>query len=355
MTKEIKSLTGLRGVAAMWIVLHHYFGSAKTGNIVLEAISNIFSNGYLAVDFFFVLSSFVLCYSYEKSFSVTVNRESYKNFMIKRFIRIYPLLIFMLLFSFIVLYRQHWIYFPYYISLTFIFLSETYRKIDSLAITWSLACEFVLYFIFPFLFLLFTRYKNLLKFVIPISALLYLYIFFADTITLSGEGFVRETIHNSKGLINTPYGTSAIIRCFSGYLLGILSFHYYKSGKSFNTPLLILLIILSLLIKKADIVILICIAFLLPSLINKSSSLVSNLLSSKVIYFLGTISYSIYLIHIVPLILIDMFKNDLLNFLPLYVYKVVGVVLTISFSILTYYNIEKRFSLLLNKYLIKIK
>jgi peptidoglycan/LPS O-acetylase OafA/YrhL len=107
MTKEIKSLTGLRGIAAMWIVLHHYFGSAKTGNIVLEAISNIFSNGYLAVDFFFVLSSFVLCYSYEKSFSVTVNRESYKNFMIKRFIRIYPLLIFMLLFSFIVYFTDN--------------------------------------------------------------------------------------------------------------------------------------------------------------------------------------------------------------------------------------------------------
>ncbi|RMZ59038.1 acyltransferase [Chryseobacterium nematophagum] len=159
MKKEIQALTGLRAISALWVVFHHYFGSIQPQNIFLKAIGNIMSNGYLAVDFFFILSSMVLCYSYEKYFTKEITWKHYKEFIIKRFIRIYPMLLFVILISFLFLFRDHWRYFPFYISLIFTFLSEKHRIITSLGITWSLSCELISYFVFPFLFIYFQKAK----------------------------------------------------------------------------------------------------------------------------------------------------------------------------------------------------
>jgi hypothetical protein len=59
---EIKSLTGLRGVAACAVVLYHYQGSdAGLGRFVLH--------GYTAVDLFFALSGFVMALTYAGAFA----------------------------------------------------------------------------------------------------------------------------------------------------------------------------------------------------------------------------------------------------------------------------------------------
>ncbi|WP_162034228.1 acyltransferase family protein [Chryseobacterium potabilaquae] len=353
MKKEIDVLTGLRGISALWVIFHHYFSLPPTQNIALKAIENTLSNGYLAVDFFFILSSFVLCYSYEKYFREDIKKDHYKEFIIKRFIRIYPMLIFIVLVSFLFLFKDHWRYFPFYISLTFIFLAEKYRVISSLGITWSLSCELILYFIFPFLFLYFQKRKHYLTLIIPLAIVLFYYVYFFDTITFSTEGLVYENIHNSKGLINTPYGLSAIVRCFAGYLLGILSFHFYKSGRIINISWGLFIIIISLLLKKMDVIILISFSFSLSSIIQQPQIFISKILSSKWALFLGKISYSIYLIHIIPLLILDSHKTYLLQFLPLFVYKFFCIILTIGISVITYYMIEIRFSQLLKNFFIK--
>ena len=53
-------LDGLRGVAAMLVVAYHLFETYYHG-----APNQPINHGYLAVDFFFVLSGFVIGYAYD--------------------------------------------------------------------------------------------------------------------------------------------------------------------------------------------------------------------------------------------------------------------------------------------------
>jgi peptidoglycan/LPS O-acetylase OafA/YrhL len=46
---------------------------------------------YLMVDFFFILSGFILCHVYGKYFAESVSRKEFKKFSIARFARVYPL------------------------------------------------------------------------------------------------------------------------------------------------------------------------------------------------------------------------------------------------------------------------
>ncbi len=78
-------LDGLRGVAAMLVVVYHlletYFHSAPNQPV---------NHGYLAVDFFFVLSGFVIGYAYDDRW----NRMSTWDFFKRRLIRLHPIVIF---------------------------------------------------------------------------------------------------------------------------------------------------------------------------------------------------------------------------------------------------------------------
>lgn len=53
-------LDGLRGVAALVVVCYHLIECYPA-----EQVNKFFSHGYLAVDFFFALSGFVLGYAYD--------------------------------------------------------------------------------------------------------------------------------------------------------------------------------------------------------------------------------------------------------------------------------------------------
>src|ERR1700744_4959496 len=75
--QDIPALTGLRGVAALWVVLFH---------MELETPIPIIEKGYLGVDIFFILSGFILMHVYadRKEFN-------YNEFVRARLARIYPL------------------------------------------------------------------------------------------------------------------------------------------------------------------------------------------------------------------------------------------------------------------------
>src|SRR6478609_4625992 len=94
-TGEITALTSLRGVAAMAVLLFHLrheFGPA----IDPDRFTHFLERSYLFVDFFFVLSGFVIALSYGHIFSRAIAKRDYGNFLVKRLARIYPLHIVML-------------------------------------------------------------------------------------------------------------------------------------------------------------------------------------------------------------------------------------------------------------------
>ncbi|MDE6271153.1 MAG: acyltransferase [Muribaculaceae bacterium] len=79
-------LDGLRGVAAVLVILYH-FGEA----FAVNPVTQFMNHGYLAVDFFFVLSGFVLGYAYDKP--MASGRLTSGGFMLRRVIRLHPMVV----------------------------------------------------------------------------------------------------------------------------------------------------------------------------------------------------------------------------------------------------------------------
>ena len=77
-------LDGLRGVAALMVVLFHIFETYSKGPAF-----QIVNHGYLAVDFFFVLSGFVVGYAYDDRW----DRMSTWGFFKRRLTRLHPMVI----------------------------------------------------------------------------------------------------------------------------------------------------------------------------------------------------------------------------------------------------------------------
>ena len=86
----IPSLTGIRGVAAVWVVLFHLGGvcSSVFGIARLQAIP-IVASGWSGVDMFFVLSGFVLMRSHSGEFE-QLRAQSILRFTKIRIARVYP-------------------------------------------------------------------------------------------------------------------------------------------------------------------------------------------------------------------------------------------------------------------------
>ena len=83
--KHYEILDGLRGVAAILVVAFHIFETFAGGN----RFKQIINHGYLAVDFFFLLSGFVVAYAYDDRWGKMTQWEFYK----RRLIRLQPMVI----------------------------------------------------------------------------------------------------------------------------------------------------------------------------------------------------------------------------------------------------------------------
>ena len=81
-------LDGLRGVAALLVVWYHIFeGFQFAGN---KPVIDFINHGYLAVDFFFILSGFVVGYAYDNRWGKTLTLG---GFFRRRLIRLQPMVI----------------------------------------------------------------------------------------------------------------------------------------------------------------------------------------------------------------------------------------------------------------------
>lgn len=85
-------LDGLRGVAALLVVCYHVFEGfsfAELTNAEGDGMIRTLNHGYLAVDFFFMLSGFVISYAYDDRF----RSMGTWNFFKRRLIRLHPMLV----------------------------------------------------------------------------------------------------------------------------------------------------------------------------------------------------------------------------------------------------------------------
>ncbi len=87
--RSMPALTGMRIFLAMWVVVFHWLTSNRAVSADLpKTLSSLILTGYAAVSVFFVLSGFVLAYSY--NLDHRWSRQEYWRFAAARFARIYP-------------------------------------------------------------------------------------------------------------------------------------------------------------------------------------------------------------------------------------------------------------------------
>ena len=299
--KEIRSLTGLRGVAALYVVGLHF----TQGVSPVAALQTFLEHGYMAVDLFFVLSGFVMALNYQAMFASGWSLAAYLKFLGRRIARVYPLYFVCTLAALLLLLTG---FLPGISS----FGSLSWTLAKNLAMiqvwgfgrdgslenaAWSISAEWAAYLVFPALLALMLFRKPLIAWLAGLACVVVLML-----LCLLSSSF-SHTTYLPRSLDLTGNHGVALIRCIAEFSLGLLSFRV--AGTSFGrglaesrwvaTALCVTLLAL-LTLPGSDLLI----ALLLPLLMVCTASGkhgVNRILSSGPAEFLGIMSYSIYLTH----------------------------------------------------------
>jgi peptidoglycan/LPS O-acetylase OafA/YrhL len=90
MREQINALTGLRGIAASWVLIYHSYRLTEDLDAAARApMAFLGAAGYLGVDIFFVLSGFVIAYNYAHK-DLHTSWSQYGSYLWKRLARLYP-------------------------------------------------------------------------------------------------------------------------------------------------------------------------------------------------------------------------------------------------------------------------
>ena len=85
----LPALTGLRGVAALWVVLFHIQVYFEPSGAIPRIGRALIGHGWVAVDLFFILSGFVLMHAHEHEF-LSIEAGVVGRFLAHRALRVYP-------------------------------------------------------------------------------------------------------------------------------------------------------------------------------------------------------------------------------------------------------------------------
>jgi peptidoglycan/LPS O-acetylase OafA/YrhL len=328
MDNQIRSLTSLRGVAALIIVVHHfaYYALPQLG-VMLSAYSYFFQNGYLAVDLFFILSGFIMTHVYLERFSAGVSKSNYWQYLRARFARIYPLHLFTLSvlvglqsielylanptaftgkFNLTALFANVFMLQAFALNCPPLFWCDTYWNEPA----WSISVEFVIYSIFPFI--LFAILKNKPR----TDGLVYIITLIASLL------LIRFTRNNLDNIIGIP----SIARCGLECILGVITYKIYRRQQAqrfLNTNRLgiVATVWIAVIMHNwsdelrgvHDWAILPAFSLLILSISQQSNNLGMRMMNSPLLLYLGSISYSVYMVHWVLISIVKAFWLDKLH------------------------------------------
>ena len=98
--KHLYALDGVRGIAILLVLFCHFFFISTPSNLYEFVLQKLGDYGNLGVDLFFVLSGFLIT----GILMDTKGKENYfKNFIIRRSLRIFPLYYFVLIIIFLIM------------------------------------------------------------------------------------------------------------------------------------------------------------------------------------------------------------------------------------------------------------
>lgn len=337
MTKEIKSLTGLRGISALWVVIFHYYSNPK-----IPVFQTIIKQGYVAVDIFFILSAFLLTIAYKNRFADNISYEHITTFYKKRINRIFPAYLVSLLAMILIIYfiRDETVSLKQ--LLINVTLTQCFFDLDGIIINivyWSLSTEWICYLVFPILLLFIgnMKYKTL-TIIILLGGILRVLLPFLPDLMIGGTTFSYNP--GNGDVADISVGINSLIRTISCYLIGIglaLLPLAQNRNSDMNIYTFTILSVVSLFIPNGVFVTPIFVGLLIMHLYNnEEDNFIGQFLKWRPIYFLGEISYSLYLFHMVISSLnINLFDDKLSN-------RIIWLILSFIISVFTYYLVEKK-------------
>jgi peptidoglycan/LPS O-acetylase OafA/YrhL len=344
MNKEarIDILDSFRFIAIMMVILFHYYTRwtipAHTPNLYPygNAYATCFQYGFLGVEFFFMISGFVILYTLEKS-------HTYHGFLLKRFIRLFPPMLLCSIATFFlvnILDRENHFsafhsasYLNFLPSLTFsfpkiwedIFPGKNWDLIDGAY--WSLHVEVAFYLLAGLLYFI-----NKAKFIsnwLIFSTIVIAFVAYHDhfshendilTIFLDHFKLSDYIMFFTVGVMSYSFFFKKPLTTWNIILFIVLVLYYYHHFYNYTLSVHLLLIFLTVLFGvftfKAE-----YLSFLKIGMIQR----------------IGIISYTVYLIHqSVGIILIDKLSkiinvDALFPFIPLLVMALVILFAECSF------------------------
>lgn len=302
-------LDGVRGAAILMVLCVHFIGDAPAFTAFERTMVKLANYGIWGVDLFFVLSGFLIT---GLLFDSKGSARYFRNFYVRRTLRIFPLYYGVLAALFLVLpllptpyptglaessHHQAWLW---------LYASNFYLAIHRgwvlpyVGHFWSLAVEEQFYLVWPIVVLSFGR-RSLLGICVAVTILA---LVLRSLLSYAGAGYVAQ-------VVLTPCRFDAL--CVGGFLaLAVRAVGLERVARTARRalgPLLGLVLLASVwnaargtlsdvvLPIRGTLIALTFGALLVTSLAAKTTSVLSRVLRSRVMCFLGTRSYGLYVFH----------------------------------------------------------
>lgn len=343
----IKPLTSLRFFFALMVFVSHLYFLEDSPDVFLQSLfNNYFKEGYIGVSFFFVLSGFILAYTYQNKF---IDKSiSSASFYIARVARIYPLHLLCFFIAIPLTYdiftgdKMDWLQQAF----TNITLTQTYIPVRAYYFsfnipTWSISNEMFFYVLFPFLLPLLFKFSKS-----AFSSILFIIVLLAFPLLLMVV--VPESYYHAIFYVNP------IIRIFD-FILGIFLYNIFIRVNQTNLKLNFTILELSAIVIFALFIILhpeipqvlrFSLFYWIPMagivfIFAFQRGIVSKLLSNRHLILLGEISFGFYMIHHLVLRYFKFINSSFLHITNEYMKMGTILVVTIALSYASYVWFEK--------------
>jgi peptidoglycan/LPS O-acetylase OafA/YrhL len=325
--REIRPLTALRGIFACWVMVLHIFSFGLAN----PNAPWIVREGYLAVDFFFFLSGYILAGTYGNRMAAGHSARGYLDYVLRRFGRLFPL---------------HWAVLAGIVLLHAVYAPM--RIVEEATLTqrwciwpagdddwvnlpsWSISTEWAASLLFPaFVWagLQGSRRRASITAVVCVAGLVW-------------AAYEHEWNLN---IWRSSVTYLPLVRCFADFGLGVVGYRARFAAKPLaSDPAvagLIAGVVLTLALRASDVVI---VAVILPTVvaIAANTGRAAKLLSTEPLHWLGTISYSIYLTHYPIVHFLRRFWTDVSTDGSALAYALATAAVTIATASVTYRVIE---------------
>lgn len=333
--KRIKPIDGLRACSALGVIwIHSWTFCGNPGlHIFLFDFYKLVAIAGNGVDFFFVISGFCMYLMIDKN-AFTIN--TYMHFLYKRFLRIAPAFFAsVIVYATLIKINNPDFPFWYNVFFHFLFLNNIVTGNTISGPFWSIGVEWHFYMVLPIVIVLSNRF-SIIKTVILFSVISILFFCFANlgyanagwwenqVVTRFPEfgcGIIAASLFlKNKKIPQFLGGTTGLFIGFSVMYLGRLMMF---------TPLLVKAGNFAFIFKAISYTVMTTgFAFIMFHVITVHS-LLAKILSSKILTYLGKISYSIYLWHSLSFLILSKYLSKL-KLVTLHVF-----IVFISISILT--------------------